>query len=271
MQIELGIRAAIYTRNHDRRKAAAIIKDLGFVGVQVASHYSDAPTDPAPAGPGPGALGEDFAKQTRDIFHDAGVQTWVIDCYNDLSSANSEARAQSVQRMLEGLRIARHFGCDGVVTEAGRRDVDGFERFLDSLRQIMPVAEAEDINVCIEPSYAQTVPSAWTMAGAIEEIGSPKLGVLLDPANILVYDSVERMFSELAGRIWCAHAKDCNVDEKGMPSFPSAGQGRVDWHRMIELMLQHGVSRLMIEYANEETAPQVRDFLLGVISDVEGS
>ncbi len=270
--MELGIRSIIYTRNHDRAEAARLIREAGFVGVQVSSTYSDLP-DQSSAHPmmGPGTFGAEIAAETTEIFHAAGLGTWVLDCYNDLSNADDEARARSITQMCAGIEIAKAFGCDAVATEAGRRGVNGFERFVDSLRQVMPTAEAEGVKVCIECSYAQSVPSVWTLAGAIDEVGSPNLGVLLDPANILCYDSVERMFSVLSDRIWYTHAKDCNVDEKGMPSFPSAGQGQVDWHRFVELMGEHGVTKLIVEYANEETAPEVHEFLCGIVADVEGS
>ena len=270
--MQLGIRAVIYTRNHERAEAARLIAAAGFAGVQMASHYVES-ADLTSGQPrmGPGVLGAEFAAETRELFHAAGLQTWCLDCYNPLSGADETMRTHAVEQMIGGLRIARSFGCDAIVTEAGSRGVDGFERFLDSMRRVLPVAEEEDVAVCIEPSYAQSVPSCWAMAGAIEELGSPYLRVLLDPANILVYDSVDRMFSVLAGSIMYMHAKDCVVGEKAMPTFPSAGEGMVDWHRTVELMNEHGIDRLIIEYAREETLEQVAGFLRGVISEVEGS
>ena len=194
-----------------------------------------------------------------------------MDCYNNLGAADDEARRNAIGRMMGGIRICQEFGCRAVVTEAGTRGVNAFERAAQSLQEVMPCAEANGVLVCIEPSYKQSVPNCYTMAGLIEAVGSANLKVMLDAANILVYDALDRMFEVLGEHVVFCHAKDCNVDAKGDPSFPSAGQGMVDYHRFVELILEHGSPPLIIEYAREESIARVRDFLLGVIAEVEGN
>jgi len=274
MHLKLGVRASIFTRNHPVEEAARLIAGHGLDGVQVPTWYQEYPEyctrHPAMD---PGAFPDDVVRTIVGAFRSAGLATWAMDAYNDLSAADDELRGVAVESIRRSIEAAPRFGCDAIVTESGRRDVGGFERCVASFREIMPPAEKAGVTVCVEPSYAQTVPNSWAMRGLIEEVGSPNLKVLLDPANILCYDATGRPFDVLGDDIVLTHAKDCVVDEKGMPSFPSAGEGQVDWHLFVErtLALGDGGVPLIIEYATEETIGGVIEFLRGVVADVEGS
>lgn len=270
--LRLGVRAIIFTRNHPVEEAARLIADQGLQGVQVPTWYQEyeqySSRHPEM---NPGAFPDHVVAQIRAAFDAAGLETWAMDSYNNVSAGDEALRATAVESMRKSIAAAPGFGCDTIVTEAGRRGVGGFDRCVQSFREFMPAAEAAGITVCVEPSYAQTVPNSWTMRGLIEEVCSPNLKVLLDPANILCYDSTSRPFDVLGSDIVLAHAKDCVVDEKGMPSFPSAGEGEVDWHLFMERLMALGDVPLIIEYAKEETIGGVIDFLRDVAADVEGN
>lgn len=270
--LKLGVRAIYFTRNYPVEEAARRIAAYGLDGVAVPTIYHEYP-DYATRHPAmnPAVYPEDAAEHILGAFRVAGLATWVMDSYNNISSDHPEIRSAAIDAMKGAIEAAPRFGCDTIVTESGRRGVGGFERCLEAFREFMPLAEEAGITVCVEPSYAQTVPNSWTMRGLIEEVGSPNLKVLLDPANILCYDDTARPFDVLGERIVLAHAKDCTVDEKGMPKFPPAGQGEVDWPLFIERLMGLGDVPLIIEYANEETMSQVVDFLRAQIAEVEGN
>jgi len=238
--VKLGVRAIIFTRSHPVEEAAEIIASYGLEGVAVPTMYQEYPEyctrHPAMD---PSAFPVDVAAHILKTFEDAGLATWVMDSYNNISSDDPEIRRAAIDAMKGSIATSRRFGCDTIATESGRRGVGGFERCVDAFREFMPLAEEADVTVCVEPSYAQTVPNSWTMRGLIEEVGSPNLKVLLDPANILCYDDTARPFDVLGEDIVVAHAKDCTVDEKGMPSFPAAGQGEVDWPLFIERLVSN--------------------------------
>lgn len=271
-KVKLGIRAIIFTRNHPVDEAARRIAALGLEGVAVPTTYQEYPEHSSRHPQmNPAAFPEDVIETISDAFRSAGLATWAMDSYNNISAEDEEAREAAVAAMTGAIEVAPKFGCDTIVTEAGRRGVGGFERCVASFLEIMPLAEQAGITVCVEPSYRQTVPNSWTMRGLIEEVGSPNLRVLLDPANILCYDSTERPFDVLGEDIVLAHAKDCTVDEDGKPTFPSAGEGEVDWPRFIERLMGLGDVPLIIEYAKEDNIEQVVDFLRGQIAAVEGN
>lgn len=270
--VRLGVRAIIFTRNSPVEEAARRMAAIGLEGVAVPTTYQEYP-EQSTRHPqmDPGVFPAETAQRIATAFHDAGLATWALDSYNDLSSADDEVRERAIAAMKGAIEIAPRFGCDTIVTEAGRRGVGGFDRCVASFEEIMPAAERAGVTVCVEPSYRQTVPNSWTLRGLIEEVSSPNLKALLDPANILCYDSTERPFDVLGEDIVLAHAKDCTVDEDGKPTFPSAGEGEVDWPRFIERLAGLGDIPLIIEYATEENIEQVVDFLRGQIAAVEGN
>lgn len=270
--MRLGVRAIYFTRNNPVEEAARRIASLGLDGVAVPTVYHEYP-DYATSHPAmnPGVYPEDAVRHIVGAFADAGLATWVVDSYNNISSSDREVRSTAIAAMKGAIEAAPGFGCDTIVTESGRRGVGGFERCVDAFREFMPLAEDAEITVCVEPSYAQTVPNSWTMRGLIEEVGSPNLKVLLDPANILCYDATPRPFDVLGEQIVLAHAKDCVVDEKGMPTFPAAGQGEVDWPVFLERLMGLGDIPLIIEYADEQSMGAVVEFLRAQIADVEGT
>ena len=114
-------------------------------------------------------------------------------------------------------------------------------------------------------------PSPCASFPFIEEVGYNRLKVLIDPAEVLVYDSLERVFSLLAEFILFGCAKDVTVDTGGDPTFAPAGQGQVDYHRYVELLMSHEVPVLIVEQVTRETLEPTLDFLRGVIADVQGS
>lgn len=272
MNVRLGVRAIIFTRNHPVEEAAQLIASYGLDGVQVPTWYHEYEQyNSRHPEMNPAAFPDDAVAKIRGAFAAAGLETFCMDSYNNISAQDPGALQMAVDSMKKSIDASPAFGCNVIVTEAGRRGVGGFERCLASMRELLPLAEQAGVTLCVEPSYAQSVPNSWTMRGLIEEAGSPNLKVLLDPANILCYDDTARPFDVLGEDIILAHAKDCTVDEKGMPSFPSAGEGEVDWHLFVERLMDLDEVPLIIEYATEENIGRVIDFLREVIADVEGN
>jgi sugar phosphate isomerase/epimerase len=100
-------------------------------------------------------------------------------------------------------------------------------------------AERFDVDLGIEPELANVVSSAARARRLIDELGSERLRIILDPANLFERaaenerrDIIARAVELLADRIAMAHAKDRNPDG----SFAVAGRGVIDF--------VHFVSRL---------------------------
>lgn len=142
---------------------------------------------------------------------------------------------------------------------------EAWRDLLDAMEATVAIADEYDIQLGVEPELANVVNSADKAHRLIKEVGSSRIKVVLDPANLFEIVSLEeqrRLVSEavdlLADHVVMAHAKDRNSDG----SFATAGKGVLDYGhylgrlRAIDFqgsLVTHGLS------ANE--APGVAAFL----------
>ena len=90
---------------------------------------------------------------------------------------------------------------------------------LDSMETAVRVADAYNVDLGIEPELANVINSAQKARRLIDEIGSPRLKVVLDPANLFDVAPIDRQrrivasaIDLLADRIVMGHAKDRTPD-----------------------------------------------------------
>ena len=131
-------------------------------------------------------------------------------------------------------------------------------------------AEAAGVDLGIEPEQANVVTSAADARRLIDELGSPRLTVVLDPANLFeraTPDQARRIVAEavdLCGAdIAMAHAKDRHADGR----FATAGTGIVDFGDFVTKLAAGGFNGALVTHVlSPEEAPGVAAYLrkLGV-------
>lgn len=120
---------------------------------------------------------------------------------------------------------------------------DAWEDLVTEMEKAAAIAERFDVDLGIEPELANVVSSAARAERLIAEVGSPRLKIVLDPANLfdvaaadvrrgLVEDAVAR----LGARIAMAHAKDRRPDG----AFAAAGRGVVDFPHFVATLAAAG-------------------------------
>lgn len=94
------------------------------------------------------------------------------------------------------------------------------------------IADRCDVDLGIEPELANVVNSAQKARRLIDEMRSPRIKIVLDPANLFETTTLDEQRTTvsaaidlLADRIVMAHAKDRNPDG----SFATAGKGVLDY------------------------------------------
>ena len=104
------------------------------------------------------------------------------------------------------------------------------------------------------------VPSAKRAADLISQIGSDRLKVLLDPANLIANSSEEDMFHYLSPHVGYFHGKDRKVNDT---YGRLVGDGEIDWVKFLKLYHQHndGVP-FILEYNNAENAQTTYDLVM---------
>ncbi|TIU62127.1 MAG: sugar phosphate isomerase/epimerase, partial [Mesorhizobium sp.] len=100
------------------------------------------------------------------------------------------------------------------------------------MEKALRLAERHGIDLGIEPEQANIVTSAEDAIRLIGEMGSKRLRIVLDPANLFERANAEQARSIVAEAVECvaghvslAHAKDRFADGR----FATAGQGVVDF------------------------------------------
>ena len=99
------------------------------------------------------------------------------------------------------------------------------------------------------------VPSAKRARDLIEQVGSDRLKVLLDPANLIANSSEEDMFRYLAPHIAYLHGKDRKVNDVW---GRAVGDGDIDWRLFFQLYHKYAEGKpFILEYVNEENFREI--------------
>ena len=145
------------------------------------------------------------------------------------------------------------------------------EAWFDLCREMEPalaMAEAEGINLGIEPEQANVVRSALDARRLIDDMGSKRLRVVLDPANLFeraTPDETRHIVAEAValanGAIAMAHAKDRDADGR----FVSVGAGVIDFPDFLARLAAEGFDGPVVTHGlTAAEAPGVAAFLGGL-------
>ena len=162
-------------------------------------------------------------------------------------------------RQLEVLAASAHpFGTELLTLCTGTRSLESMWRFhpdnasdeawadmRSTMEQAIAIAEKYDIRLGIEPEVANVVASPRAARRLLDELGSDRLTIVMDGANIFPAGTLPRQreildeaFDLLGADIGMAHAKDLTRD--GAAGNAAAGTGLLDYAYYIHLLKQSG-------------------------------
>lgn len=142
---------------------------------------------------------------------------------------------------------------------------EAWRDLVDAMETVIAIADRHDVDLGIEPELANVVNSAEKARRLIDEMQSPRLKIVLDPANLLEKattaeqrDIVSAGIELLADRIVMAHAKDRNADG----SFATAGKGVLDYPHYLGRLKAIGFHGSLVAHGlSASEAAGVADFL----------
>lgn len=148
--------------------------------------------------------------------------------------------------------------------------VEAWRDMRAEMEKAVAIAERFDLKLGIEPELTNIVDSAAKASRLIEELGSPTLAVVLDPANLFEGDDVvgqrrivAKAISLLADRIVMGHAKD--RDAGG--NFVAAGKGVLDYPHYLRCLREAGFDGDLVAHGlSAREAPDVSAFLRGLLA-----
>jgi sugar phosphate isomerase/epimerase len=223
-------------------------------------------------------LTPDRCQRIAETYRDAGIAIHSMGVYTNLIHPDPNERRANLAYFADMMRIGAQMGVRTFVTEAGHyhnpnEPAPAVEYHLQESvwkmmvatgRELAGLARQHDATVLFEPYYRHFLASAKRTRVYLEEVGSPRLRALLDPANLLEVNDLSEMFDQLGPWIDCLHAKDRKLHvDRGVP----AGQGDLDYPRFVRLAAERTPhAPLILEYVGPDNYNQALAHLRAVIA-----
>ena len=109
-----------------------------------------------------------------------------------------------------------------------------YSRSIESIKEILPVAENTKINICIENVGNKFLLSPLEMRDFIDTFNSERIGSYLDVGNVLYTGGYPEDWIRILGkRIKAVHFKDYKLSVGGVEGFCDLMEGDVNWSEVM--------------------------------------
>jgi len=209
---------------------------------------------------------DDRSREIVETYKSQGIDVVALGVFTNLIDPDDAERAANLAYFDRMMQIAALNGIPFVPTEcgfiAGRRGIDAaryeeaFEILVDSLKRLAEKAEHYDVTVPLEACVLDVVPSAKRATDLLAQVGSERIKILLDPANLIANSSEEDMFRYLAPHIAYFHGKDRKLNDA---MGRVVGDGDIDWPLFLSLYHRHCEGTpFILEYVNATNVCEIR-------------
>jgi sugar phosphate isomerase/epimerase len=179
-------------------------------------------------------------------YRSAGIEIHSLGVYTNLIHPDAEERKANLAYFDEMMRIGDAMNVHVFITEAGHHHLDTplphhfheavWAQMVGTGKKLAVMAESHGATVLMEPYFGSFFATAKRTRLFLEDVDSPRIRALLDPANLLELNDLEEMFQQLAPWIDCLHAKDRKLHvERGV----GAGKGDIDYSAFVRLAAKY--------------------------------
>ncbi|MBT5830524.1 MAG: sugar phosphate isomerase/epimerase [Candidatus Latescibacteria bacterium] len=275
--MQLGIFSTVFERDTLEEKVDAV-RDAGLVCVQF--HMQCAGVEQMPE-----AIDEALCDRIRVAHESRGIAIGAVSGTFNMIHPDEAIREDGLRRLAVLAEACERMGASIITLCTGTRNTEWMWRphpdnntpeawrdLVDSMAKVAEIAEANHVVMAFEPEVANTVDSAKKARQIIDEVGSDRIKVVIDGANIYhkgelakMHDMLDEAFDLLAGDIVHAHAKD--LDHDGEAGKLAAGTGVLDYEYYMKLLDKIGFDGPMVLHGLEESQVEMcRDFVVGKIN-----
>jgi len=127
--------------------------------------------------------------------------------------------------------------------EPGSEIVDydvAYDRCLEALKELAPVAEEYQVELCIENVWNKFLLSPLEMRDLIDKVNSPWVGSYFDVGNVLYCGYPEQWIKILGKRIRKVHFKDFKRSVGTLDGFGDLLSGDVNWKNVRAALEKNG-------------------------------
>jgi sugar phosphate isomerase/epimerase len=254
------MKLGIFAKTFEGTDPAQVLKAVANAGYS-STQYNMACSGLAPM---PDEISEEQARAVADAAVAAGVEVVAVSGTYNMIHPDLAVR-QAGHRRLAVLAERCAAMSTGLITLCtGTRDpVDQWKEhpdnhtpeawrdLLEAMGTAIEIADRYDVDLGIEPELANVINSAGKARQLIDELKSPRLRIVLDPANLFEVKTLEEQqtivssaIDLLADHIVMAHAKDRSLDG----SFATAGKGVLDYGHYLRRLSSIGFEGSLITH-----------------------
>ena len=239
----------------------------------------------AGAGSWPDRIAPALFAQLREEFRTRGITMSALHATFNMIHPDPEVRREGLRRLRELALICAPLGTSILTLCTGSRDLHSMWRrhpdndtpeawndLLHTMEEALTVTEESGVTLAFEPEVNNTVDSARKARLLIDTLGSPRLKVVMDGANIFHTGELPQMAAlleeaiDLLGPdIVLAHAKD--LDHDGDAGHLAAGTGLLDYPLYLSLLQRAGFTGgLILHGLTEAQAPDSIAFVRNILT-----
>jgi sugar phosphate isomerase/epimerase len=218
---------------------------------------------------------DDQFMAVRTAFDSAGLGIPSVSGTFNMIHPDADLRVRQIQLAVRLIGLAPRLGAGVVTLCTGTRDSDNMWRahpgnadpsawsdLRRSLDTLLEAAREAGIRLGVEPELANVVRDARTARRLLEEVGlDAPMGIILDPANLLVPDTIEQQdkiigeaIDLLGGRVIGVQAKDVVAS-----GYSAPGAGLMNYPAMLAQLARLGQPvPVIVQDASEDDAARVR-------------
>ncbi|MBW3622576.1 MAG: sugar phosphate isomerase/epimerase [Armatimonadetes bacterium] len=228
----------------------------------------------------PEEINEATARALRQEFAAHDIEMAAVSGTFNMIHPDIEVRQKGLRGLRELAAACQEMGTSVITLCTGTRNPDSMWRphpdndtpeawrdLLHSMDTAAKIAEEQEVTLAFEPEVSNTVDSARKARRLMDEIGSDRLRVCMDGANLYHAGELPRMreildeaFDLLGSDIALAHAKD--VDRDGEAGHLAAGTGLLDYDAYVAGLQRVGYAGPVILHSlTEKQVPSCVAFL----------
>ena len=269
---------AIFARTYPFTDAAQVFAAAaadGYRGVQFNLVSTGLPALPQ-------RLPHGLAEKIKHQAHAAGVALAALSGTYNMAHPDPGVRASSRKAFANVVEAARRMGAPVVTLCTGSRDPeDMWKRHPDNQSALawsvlrseldfaLSLAATAGIKLAVEPEPGNVVNRAQAARRLLDEVASPLLGIVLDPANLLSPATLSEQHKVIAqaaqllgNAVLLAHIKD--IDPSGCVT--AAGRGAVDLPAFVAALRSISYDGALIAHGfPQDEAPEVSALLTDLI------
>ena len=262
------MKVGIVTRSFpemDNARAAAYMAKTGFETTELCFTQTDSKYWVYNGTSDISGLTDARVLEIAETYRAQGIDVPVLGVFTNLIETDSDKLAANFAYFERHMQFAIYSGIPVLATECGfdpqsrgvRADVyeARYSLLVDSLKRLCEMADRYGVDIALEPCVLDVVPSAKRMADTIKQVGSSRLKVLLDPANLIANSSEQDMFDYLSPHVAYFHGKDRKINDA---YGRNVGDGEIDWPLFLKLYHERNEGApFIIEYANAANCAEI--------------